>query len=152
MIYFIIVVLIAFFDQITKILITKNLPFGTSKVVVKNIVYFTHVKNTGGAFSIFQGKQLIFICISIVIIAFLIWAIFLTKTKNHKKIILTLILGGALGNLIDRLFRGYVIDFIDFRFWPVFNVADSFITIGIVLFIVVFILEGRDVSSWSKDS
>ena len=144
MIYLLLITLIVLSDQISKFFILKYIPFGFSKAIVDNIVYITHVRNTGGAFSIFQGFKMIFLLIPIVVIVLLVWAIFFSKISKYDKIAFSLILGGALGNLIDRAFRGYVIDFIDLKFWPVFNIADIFISTGIVLYAVIIIVERRD--------
>ena len=94
--------------------------------------------NTGIAFGLFKGNVIFFIVSTILVIAILVFLLRL-ESKNYKVIIpLALILGGAIGNLIDRLRFGYVVDFLDFRVWPVFNVADSAITIGgIVLFFIL---------------
>lgn len=131
-------------DQLTKYLVTENLLYNQSIPVIKGIFHVTLIHNRGAAFGILKNQTPLFIFASL-------FAIFLIcrELKNnkpprqrfwrggkHKKpyiISLSLILAGALGNLIDRVFLGYVIDFLDFRVWPVFNLADSAITIGAVL-------------------
>ncbi len=121
-------------DRLTKILVTRNLAsYSESLPVIKGIFHLTLVHNRGAAFGILKNQIPLFIFTSI----FAIILIFL-KLKNGKStklysVSLSLILAGALGNLIDRIFFGHVIDFLDFRIWPVFNVADSAITVGAIL-------------------
>ena len=114
-----IAVLIVVLDQITKILLT-NVHFG--------IINF--VTNTGAAFSLFKGGVVYLSIISIFVILFIIYY-FKKNTKLYLP--LAFLLGGATGNLIDRLFLGHVRDFVDLKFWPVFNVADSFNVIGVII-------------------
>jgi len=123
-----------FLDQITKYFILTNLGLNDSVAVIRNSFHFTLVHNTGAAFGIFKDQTLFFISISIVsIISIIIFLKKNTKSSTLIDIALALILGGALGNLLDRLRFGYVVDFLDFRVWPVFNVADSAISIGVFL-------------------
>ena len=98
------------------------------------------VHNTGTAFGLFTGNNSLFVYISLLAIIFILILIFKTPARNVLiRSAYSMILAGALGNLIDRLQVGYVIDFIDFRFWPVFNLADAAITCGIILlFIITF--------------
>lgn len=126
-------------DQFTKFLILKFIPENQSIVIIKNIFHLTLVKNTGAAFGIFRGAHPFLTIISLIAIIIILTHLrspaLLHKDKvNFKlKISLILILSGAMGNLIDRLRYGYIIDFLDFRIWPVFNIADSSITIGAIL-------------------
>jgi signal peptidase II len=128
-------ILVLFLDQLSKHLATKNLIVNQSVPIIKGIFHLTLIHNRGAAFGILKNQMPLFISISL----FSIILICFNLKKNMIKenivfnISLALILGGALGNLIDRLFLGYVIDFLDFRIWPVFNVADSAITIGAIL-------------------
>jgi signal peptidase II len=127
----IIVLTILSLDQLTKFLVTRNLLYNQSLPIIKGIFHLTLIHNRGAAFGILRNQVPLFIFTSIFAIAL----IFL-NLKNNKKsyiIALSLILAGALGNLIDRIFLGYVVDFLDFRIWPVFNIADSAITIGAIL-------------------
>ena len=125
------------FDRLTKIFFSGRLSLGESIPVIKNIFHFSLVHNTGIAFGMFKDGGIVFIIIPIIAIIFIFFNIYLHR--QHKEmgwllvVAFSLILGGALGNLIDRLIFGYVIDFIDFRIWPVFNIADSAITIGTVI-------------------
>jgi signal peptidase II len=130
---FIIVLAILSLDQLTKVLVTKNLLYNQSIPVIKGIFYITLIHNRGAAFGILKNQVPLFIFTSIFAII-LIYLNLRDKSQGKFYIVsLALILAGALGNLIDRIFLGYVIDFLDFRIWPVFNVADSSISIGVIL-------------------
>ena len=140
---FIIVLAILSLDQLTKVLVTKNLLYNQSIPVIKGIFYITLIHNRGAAFGILKNQVPLFIFTSIFAIILIYFEL---KNNRHKKsysVYLSLILAGALGNLIDRLFLGYVIDFLDFRIWPVFNVADSAITIGAILLAFSILLEPK---------
>jgi len=128
-------ILVLFLDQLSKHLAAKNLILNRSVPIIKGIFHLTLIHNRGAAFGILKNQAPLFIFISLFAIILIYFN--LKKSRNKENIVfnisLALILGGALGNLIDRLFLGYVIDFLDFRIWPVFNVADSAITIGAIL-------------------
>ncbi len=134
-------------DQISKTLIVANLAIGQSIPIIRNVLHITFVKNTGAAFGLFKNSTPIFIAISIIAVVF-ITGLILSSIKKANffsnktfDIGLILILSGALGNLIDRLKCGYVIDFIDVRIWPVFNIADTSITIGTALLLITLHLR-----------
>jgi len=132
---FIIISSVIFLDQISKFIVTRQLFLHESIAVIKGIFHLTLVYNRGAAFGIFKNQTLLFIITSLIAIVLIVLKLY----RHHRDKIscqtvsLCLILGGAAGNLIDRMFFGYVIDFIDFRVWPVFNIADSAITVGAVL-------------------
>ena len=121
-------------DQVSKFAVIHRLPFGSSIPVLDGVVYLTTVRNRGGAFGLFQSwagmLTVITIAVCLAIVVIVRRRIALPAIVGAA---LALQLGGAVGNLIDRIRFHYVIDFIDLRVWPVFNVADSAITIGIVL-------------------
>jgi len=127
-------------DQLSKFIIKSQFSPGQSLPVIKNIFHLTLVYNTGIAFGLFKNQAVVFIMLSIVAIALIIINILSEGKKQQADqlnwIGLSLILGGALGNLIDRLSLGFVVDFLDFRVWPVFNLADSCITIGVILILI----------------
>lgn len=132
---FVITIIIVFLDQLSKFFIAKSLFLNQSVAVIKGVFYLTLIHNRGAAFGILKNQLPLFIFTSL----FAIVLIFINLKKDaHKKlsvytVSLCFIFAGALGNLIDRLCLGYVVDFLDFRVWPVFNVADSAITIGAIL-------------------
>ncbi len=125
-----IIFIIVILDQITKRLILKYLSLHQSIPLINNILHFTHIQNTGAGFGILKQQNTFLIFTSLIIIGVILYNF--DKTINEKPIHIpiALILGGALGNLVDRIFLGHVIDFIDFRIWPSFNIADSAIMIG----------------------
>ncbi len=134
-------------DQITKAIAVSNLKFSESLAIINKVFSLTLVQNTGAAFGLFKNQAAFFILISVIAIIFIIFSLSKPHAKDSvqgKKAItfylpLALILGGAFGNLIDRLRFGYVIDFLDFKVWPVFNVADSCISFGAFLLFLTII-------------
>lgn len=132
---FIINLSILFLDQLSKILVSKYLLLNQSAPVIKGVFHLTLIHNRGAAFGILKDQAQLFILTTVLAIIFILLILKKNEGKKHPiyTISLSCILGGALGNLIDRLTLGYVIDFLDFRIWPVFNLADSAITIGAIL-------------------
>ncbi len=130
-------------DQFSKYIIRQKMSLAESIPIIKSVFHITYVENRGIAFGLFPQGSSLFIVISLVII---LGIIFFERKKVIKSLkerfCLGLILGGALGNLIDRLRFGFVIDFLDFRIWPVFNLADSGVCIGGIL-MVFFLLRKR---------
>ena len=118
---------------------------GSSIPVIANVLHVTLVYNTGAAFGMFKGRSYLFVVIAVFAAIFI--SILLIKRAaemmRSERMALCFILGGTLGNLIDRFFLGHVVDFIDFRIWPVFNVADSFITMGSIMLVWSFIVKGN---------
>ncbi|MBA32154.1 MAG: signal peptidase II [Chloroflexi bacterium] len=127
-------------DQISKYIVIKNLSLGES-IPREGLFRFTHAQNTGTAFSLFQNQTDILTIVSIIAIILIIF-IFITIDKPSVYLFLSygLLFGGAVGNLSDRLRLGYVTDFLDVGFWPIFNVADSAITIGITLMLFNYLI------------
>jgi signal peptidase II len=138
--FFGIALLIVILDQLTKFLITSKLTFTESIPVIKNFFHLTLIKNFGIGFGLINMPAVRWILVTVtIIIIFAILYYYKKIPKNYLPVISTsLILGGAIGNLIDRILFGFVIDFIDFKFWPAFNIADSAITIGVIGLIVYF--------------
>jgi signal peptidase II len=132
------------FDQLTKALIRGWLAIGETWPRSWELIRLTHVENSGAAFGILQGGGGFLIVTSVVAIvavaAFLWWA---PPQARLFSVALSLILGGAIGNLIDRLARGTVTDFVDPTHYPAFNVADSSIVIGVVILVALSLLEER---------
>ncbi len=136
-------VLVFALDQATKWLIVQWLREpGVSVPVLWPVFSLTYVTNTGAAFGLFANQNLLFIFIAVVVIAVILFFYrYLLADHLLLRVSLALQLGGALGNLLDRLRLGYVVDFLDFRVWPVFNVADSAITIGVLLLIYNLVFQ-----------
>ncbi len=131
----IIAAIVLVIDQISKHVINTYMGLGDTIPLIKNVLHITLVHNIGAGFGILQGQRWFFIIFSLIVLGVLIrkW----NKITKEVVIPLGLILGGLIGNLIDRVILIHVIDFIDFRIWPVFNVADSCITIWVVWLIVM---------------
>ncbi len=148
LIYFIITGLIVALDQFTKWLIVKYMEIGESIPVIERFLYITSHRNKGAAWGILQGQMWLFYIVTVIVIIFIVY--FMQKHAKGKPLLLftfTLLLSGAIGNFIDRLFRKEVVDFIDVYIFtydfPIFNVADSALTIGVILLIIQMILEER---------
>ncbi len=129
----IIVFTILSLDQLSKFIITRYLSQNQTIPLIKGVFHLTLIHNRGAAFGILRNQVPLFIFTSILAIILIYFSLKKNKHRKVYSVALSLVLGGALGNLIDRLFFGYVIDFLDFRIWPVFNIADSAITIAAVL-------------------
>ena len=138
-VFFLIALLAVVVDQLSKMWIRSFLPEGRSWAEL-GFFRLTHIHNTGGVFGLFQGQSVpltiaAFIGIAILLVyALFIYRRFPVSNGMLGKSALGLVFGGTIGNLIDRLRLGYVTDFIDFGFWPAFNIADSAVVIGIILF------------------
>lgn len=130
------------FDQITKFLALRFLADPGSIPVIPNIFHLTLVHNTGIAFGLFrQHPEILLILITISLAFLFLWGWRHVEMPRMQRIALAMILGGAVGNWIDRVRFGAVIDFFDFRIWPVFNIADSAITIGVGIFALAILLK-----------
>ena len=133
-------------DQLTKGAVAHLLVPGDSLPLLPPILSLTYVQNTGAAFGILKGLTWLSILLSLVVAAWIVLELLRSGQGAHAPLrlwALSLVLGGAMGNLIDRVWRGHVVDFIDVHVWPVFNVADSAITIGVVLLLWPVLLARR---------
>lgn len=136
-------VLIVIVDQVTKFLVNANMQLHDEVILIKNFFNLYYVRNKGAGLGLFANARWVFISFTFVIIAICIYLL----VKNHFKstladISLTFILAGGIGNMIDRLFLGEVIDFFQFqiRFFDfIFNVADVFVTFGTIMFLIFYI-------------
>ena len=144
--YFLVSLAVFAVDRLSKWLVIRYLSPGESIAVVPHIFMFTYVENPGGAFGILPYHTDKFVLIGVVLLIVMVTASFYLGRGNLVlNLALAFLTGGVLGNLVDRLHAGYVIDFLDFRVWPVFNVADSFICIGtaLLIYIILFSRESR---------
>ena len=124
-------------DQLTKSAVASSLLPGESVWIARPLLHLTYVQNTGAAFGLFKGQQLLFLLMSTVVIGCLVRELLIRRAMAARALWgCALILGGAAGNVIDRARLGYVIDFIGVGIWPLFNVADSAITIGVGLLLL----------------
>ncbi|MGH2448085.1 MAG: signal peptidase II, partial [Chloroflexota bacterium] len=119
---------------LSKWLVIRNLSRGREVVILGGLVRLDYIRNSGAAFGILQTHGLVFALIALVVVgAILFYARRLAASPWPVAAATGFILGGAVGNLVDRLRLGYVVDFIDLRWWPVFNLADSAIVIGVLV-------------------
>lgn len=139
--YLLLIALLIALDQCTKWIVDLRMELFQS-VEIWNFIKLTYIHNTGAAFGILEGSRILFVLFTL---ALIIAAVLLWKKPWMKRYrgAVSVIIAGALGNCIDRIFRGYVVDFIDFTYWPVFNVADIAVVCGTVL-LAILILTGKE--------
>ena len=135
-------------DQLTKYLTVEHIPLYGQMEAIPGLISFTYVRNTGAAWSAFQGMTWLFVLVFVVFAGFIIWE-FAKKRMGFTTLerwCLVAVFGGGLGNMIDRLRLGYVVDMIktDFMDFPVFNVADCFISCGCILLMIHLIFMNRN--------
>jgi len=136
-------IVIILIDQISKFFVVKFLYHGQIDII-PNVFSLTYVENTGAAWGLFaEFNAIIQVIIPIVIIGILMYFSYTSKSKSDI-VFSTFILGGAIGNYIDRMMRGYVVDFLDFKVWPVFNFADVMIVIGCILMCINIFRKEED--------
>lgn len=144
-------------DQITKLLIKNYIDLNSSVILIKNFFNLTYVRNIGAAWSILSGSRFLLILIALIVLLCIYF--FLIKGEKLKKLEIVyygMLIGGIIGNLIDRIIFGYVIDYLDFYIFeynfPVFNLADSFIVISVILMIIdiVFSIKRGDMDAKNK--
>ena len=143
------VILLVVLDQASKIyltLVNKTSPIDLE--VIRGFFRITYTCNDGAAFSILKGKRVFFIIMTIVVVFFIVYYLLKNKVYWVEKYSLLLIISGAVGNLIDRIMYGYVIDFLDFIIFgcdfPVFNIADAALCIGVGIILILMLLEERN--------
>ena len=149
MIYYLIAAAVIVFDRVVKRLVVSNMVPWETIPVIEDIFHFTYVQNRGAAFSMWQGQWIILIGFPLAAIAVGLILIGLKRNKWDKMLLtsVAMICGGGLGNLIDRIMLGYVVDLFDFRVFPVFNIADIFICVGCGLMILDVLFFERKNSS-----
>ncbi|MBN3032965.1 MAG: signal peptidase II [Candidatus Saganbacteria bacterium] len=126
--------LIAALDQLVKYLVVQHLAPGQSLPLLGRAVRLTYVRNTGAAFSLFTGySSYLALAGLIVAVAVIVWHTRTSPRDRRLQFALAAVLGGSLGNLLDRLLRSYVVDYLDLTVWPVFNLADVMINLGVLL-------------------
>lgn len=133
---FVLPLAVVILDQFSKYIVVENMALGESIPIIEEVFHLTYILNPGAAFGMFAHNRLFFIAIAVIVIGIIIWARReILASPWEAKAGCGLFLGGAIGNLIDRARQGLVIDFFDFRIWPVFNIADIAICIGVGLII-----------------
>nr|WP_197969979.1 signal peptidase II [Mesobacillus harenae] len=153
--YYIIALVVILLDQVTKWLIVKRMALGDSIQVIENFLYITSHRNRGAAWGILQGQMWFFYIVTVIVIIGIIYYIqTAVKGKWLLGISLGLMLGGAIGNFIDRVYRKEVVDFINTYIFgynfPIFNIADSALVIGVGLLMVQMIQEERQMKEQSN--
>ena len=140
-------------DQLTKYLVVQNIPLHTQVPFFDGVFHFTYVQNTGAAFSSFEGQHWLFVLVLAFFMGFIIWEFPKKRMAftNFERWMIVSIFAGGVGNMIDRLRLGYVVDMIEVEFmhFAVFNVADIFITCGCVLLMVHLILFNK--AFWKEE-
>ena len=143
--YYMVILALISLDQAVKHFIRGHMSTGDSIPVIEGILHITYINNSGGAFSILQGQTAVLLIVPAVLTIAIILFIH-TKRKSGQHVLLlslSLISGGGMGNFIDRARMGYVVDFIDFRVFPIFNAADIFVCCGCGLMIIYMIFFER---------
>ena len=148
MFYYIIALFVILLDQVTKWLIVSRMNYGDSITIIENMFYITSHRNRGAAWGILQGQMWLFYVITLIVIVAITY--YIQKAAKGKWLLgvsLSLMLGGAIGNFIDRVFRKEVVDFIHTYIFgynfPVFNIADSSLVIGVILLMIQMLLDER---------
>ncbi len=146
LLFFVFIFLIPILDAIFKILIKNNLSVGDTIDTFSPFLKITYIKNFGAAFGIFQGGKYFFILVSIAVITLMFYNVLIKKPKSKLFLLAcSFLIGGGIGNLIDRIFTGFVIDYLKLTFFPpVCNLSDYFISVGSVLLILYFLKSQKD--------
>jgi signal peptidase II len=150
MLWYVLIIIMIAIDQITKLIVIKNISLENVTAVINGFFYIMHLENNGIAFSMLNNKRFIFIPISMGILILI--GYYLYRSNNiYLKVPLLLISGGAIGNLIDRIVRGSVTDFLQLHIGsyitPVFNVADMFVIIGTLLLLYCFLFKSDKITN-----
>ena len=139
--FFTVAVVVFVLDRITKTLVASQVAYGTEVPVLGHLVGITNVRNSGAAFGFAPAGASIFLIASVVVAIGLVVYVVRNPGTSWSDGVLGLILGGTVGNGYDRIVYGTVTDFVNVHFWPVFNVADSAISVGVVLLIATYVLR-----------
>ena len=132
-------------DQFVKYLVRKNMDLGQSIPIISGIFHLTYIENPGAAFGILANRRLLFLLLTIIIVGIMFYLYFqLRQKKSLTAFSLGLVISGALGNFIDRFFRGTVTDLFDLRIWPIFNIADICICVGLALLCYLLFFKGEE--------
>jgi signal peptidase II len=134
--------IVAALDHLTKWLVSSRLALG-QQIWPNAIVSIDHVENSGAAFSVLPQLHWLYLAVALVVSAYIVFAGWRYGTTWYRQVLIGMILGGALSNGVDRLVQGYVVDFVDVHWWPVFNVADSCIVVAIVVLLVQSFFPAR---------
>lgn len=131
-------------DQLVKSYVVQNIALGEVKTWIPNLVSLTYLQNRGAAFSILQDQQLLFAVITLIVVVGAIWYLHKHMEDSFWTVFgLVLIIAGGLGNFIDRISQGFVVDMfhLDFVNFAIFNVADSYLTVGVIVLMIAMLKE-----------
>lgn len=144
--YYIIIIVAVMLDQIAKFMIRSNMDLHQNIPIIDGIFHITYIQNTGAAFSMFSGHTGMLAFVTVIITVGILVYLFKLRGKGHWALMLSLslIVSGGVGNIIDRISLEYVVDFLDLRIWPIFNLADIYVCCGCgFLMIYVFFIEPK---------
>ena len=145
---FVVIIGVYLLDLITKLIVSSNMKLYSSITVIKNFFSITYTKNVGAAFSMFSNKPWLIIIVSILVFIYLMYELLKKDNSKFSSVSIALIIGGLISNLSDRLFLGYVRDFLDFQIFnydfAIFNVGDIAIVVGCFLFVIAELLESKN--------
>jgi signal peptidase II len=137
---------VALVDHVTKWVVAANLAVG-QQIWPGSFVSIDHVENSGAAFSVLPQLHWLYLAVALLVSLYIVFSGYRYGNTWYRQVLLGMILGGALSNGADRLVQGSVVDFIDFHFWPVFNIADSCIVVAIVLLLILSFVPSSHPSS-----
>jgi signal peptidase II len=139
-IYYLIAAVIVGLDQWIKSLVVKNMALGESIPIIYGFFHISSVRNRGAAFGILQNQHWLFAVMTIAVVGGVVYYLYRIKHRLFLSLALSFLLGGAIGNFIDRIMAGQVVDYLDFTFgsyhFPVFNLADSFIVVAVIMIMI----------------
>lgn len=146
--YLLIILSLFGLDQLTKYIIDSSMSLGQSITIIDGFFNLTYVRNTGAGFSILEGHMTFFYIITIIALIFLCYLLFTsTNESKYYRLAILMMIAGTLGNFYDRIVYKYVIDFLDFIIFgydfPVFNVADICLTVGVAIYLLLYVLETK---------
>lgn len=151
MIFVVIILLGLVVDQLSKWLVVSSLPLGGSVELLGPLLRLHYVQNTGAAWSLFKNSTLALAVFSVLLLAVLaVWFSLTPAAKRGQRLALSVVMSGALGNMLDRFRLGYVVDFLELPHWPVFNVADMLLCCGVAALALLILLEERQTKKQKK--
>ena len=143
--FFLIILSVLVVDQGSKYLVRWQMDLGESIPLIENLFHLTYIENPGAAFGMLANKTVLFVILTVVIVGVMAYiALKMANKKSWSFYALALVIGGALGNLIDRVAKQTVTDMFDFRIWPIFNVADMALVIGLLYIAYRLVFHGED--------